>query len=196
MQFGFPELVLFQEGPGILAADFHERGIPLVRLSGLSKNIVTLDGCNFLDPDKVKSKWSHFRLEAGDLLVSCSASFGRPSVVTELAVGAVFYTGLIRFSPKANKLIRSFLNIFLGSPAFLKQAESFAVGGGIKHFGPTHLRQMKMKLPNVVEQQKIADCLSALDDQISAQTEQIEALQQHKQGLMQQLFPNPDLKAP
>ncbi len=39
------------------------------------------------------------------------------------------------------------------------------------------------------EQQKIASCLSALDDLITAQSEKIEQLQQHKKGLMQGLFP-------
>ena len=40
------------------------------------------------------------------------------------------------------------------------------------------------------EQYKIASCFSALDKLISAQTEKIEQLQQHKKGLMQGLFPN------
>jgi type I restriction enzyme S subunit len=40
------------------------------------------------------------------------------------------------------------------------------------------------------EQQKIADCLSALDACITAQTEQIAALKEHKKGLMQKLFPS------
>lgn len=44
-------------------------------------------------------------------------------------------------------------------------------------------------LPKLEEQQKIADCLSSLDDMISAQAEKIDALQTHKKGLMQQLFP-------
>ncbi len=39
------------------------------------------------------------------------------------------------------------------------------------------------------EQQKIADCLSSLDELITAQNQQLEALKAHKKGLMQQLFP-------
>jgi type I restriction enzyme S subunit len=39
------------------------------------------------------------------------------------------------------------------------------------------------------EQQKIADCLSSLDDLIAAEGRKLEALREHKQGLMQQLFP-------
>ena len=41
------------------------------------------------------------------------------------------------------------------------------------------------------EQQKIADCLSELDDLIASETKQLEALKDHKKGLMQQLFPQP-----
>jgi type I restriction enzyme S subunit len=43
--------------------------------------------------------------------------------------------------------------------------------------------------PKPQEQQKIASCLSALDELITAQSEKIEQLQQHKKGLMQGLFP-------
>jgi type I restriction enzyme, S subunit len=58
-----------------------------------------------------------------------------------------------------------------------------------RHF--TILRQIVIPIPSPPEQQKIADCLSALDALITAQTDQIAALHAHKKGLMQQLFPNP-----
>ena len=49
-----------------------------------------------------------------------------------------------------------------------------------------------MKLPTIDEQQRIADCLITLDDLITAQTQKLEALKTHKNGLMQQLFPSPE----
>lgn len=51
---------------------------------------------------------------------------------------------------------------------------------------------MPILLPSLPEQQKIADCLSALDEEITAQQQQVEALKKHKKGLMQQLFPKID----
>ena len=45
---------------------------------------------------------------------------------------------------------------------------------------------------SINEQQKIADCLSFLDDLITMQSQKIAALKTHKKGLMQQLFPSPD----
>ena len=186
----FPNVIFFQEGPGIMAVDFHDDGVPLVRLSGLSGQRVTLEGCNYLDPAKVQKKWDHFRLEVGDIVVSCSATFGRPAIVDDAATGAVFYTGLIRFRPKNRRLDAGYLEVFLGSPSFSRQAEAAAVGGGIRHFGPTHLRGMKAPLPpSVDEQQRIADCLTSLDDLITAETKKLDTLKTHKKGLMQQLFP-------
>ena len=43
--------------------------------------------------------------------------------------------------------------------------------------------------PSLAEQQKIANCLSSLDNRITAQSQKIEALKLHKKGLMQNLFP-------
>lgn len=43
---------------------------------------------------------------------------------------------------------------------------------------------------NPKEQEKIADTLSSVDDLINAQNQKLEALQLHKKGLLQGLFPN------
>ncbi|WP_419653136.1 restriction endonuclease subunit S, partial [Thiolapillus sp.] len=43
--------------------------------------------------------------------------------------------------------------------------------------------------PETTEQQKIAHCLSSLDEVIGLQAKKVQALKQHKKGLMQQLFP-------
>ena len=51
------------------------------------------------------------------------------------------------------------------------------------------MSKIRIPIPSFTEQQKIAACLAALDDLISAATERLDALKQHKQGLMQQLFP-------
>lgn len=43
--------------------------------------------------------------------------------------------------------------------------------------------------PHPEEQQKIADCLSSVDELITTQAQKFDALKAHKKGLMQQLFP-------
>lgn len=51
------------------------------------------------------------------------------------------------------------------------------------------LMGLPVLFPSSLEQQKIASCLSSLDELIAAQAEKLEALQAHKKGLMQNLFP-------
>ncbi len=51
------------------------------------------------------------------------------------------------------------------------------------------LARLEVVLPSVAEQQKIAECLSSLDELIAAQSRKVDTLKAHKKGLMQQLFP-------
>ena len=51
------------------------------------------------------------------------------------------------------------------------------------------MKKIEISIPSLPEQQKIADCLSSLDERIAAQEAKIAALREHKKGLMQQLFP-------
>ena len=55
-----------------------------------------------------------------------------------------------------------------------------------------HLKGFELFFPEVPQQQRIADCLTSLDDLIAAQTQKLDALKTHKKGLMQQLFPSPE----
>ena len=48
---------------------------------------------------------------------------------------------------------------------------------------------VEIPTPSPAEQQKIAECLSSVDEVIAAQVRKLDALKSHKKGLMQQLFP-------
>ena len=58
-----------------------------------------------------------------------------------------------------------------------------------RHFSALKDKVVCFPDPKSGEQQKIADCLGSLDDLIAAEGRKLETLRQHKQGLMQQLFP-------
>lgn len=95
--------------------------------------------------------------------------------------------------PRLN-VFSEFFGFLLKLPATLLQLESHSQG-----LTKDRLRlyykdfaTIELLCPTYSEQQKIADCLSGLDTLITAQTDKIEALKQHKQGLLQQLFPAMD----
>ncbi|GAA0722250.1 hypothetical protein GCM10009430_24470 [Aquimarina litoralis] len=61
-------------------------------------------------------------------------------------------------------------------------------GTSIKGFTGKDLGTLKIGLPIIQEQQKIADFLSAIDDKIDKTVAQIEITQRFKKGLLQQMF--------
>lgn len=68
--------------------------------------------------------------------------------------------------------------------------EEFLTGMAQPKLNRTKLDIIPIPLPkNLKEQQKIASCLSSLDECINAQAEKIEQLKLHKKGLLQGLFP-------
>lgn len=184
----FPEVVDFQEGPGILAKDFREDGVPLVRLAGLERGVSVLSGCNYLDPDAVAKRWSHFALIKGDVLLSTSASLGRIAVVADDGVGAIPYTGIIRMRPRDQRLVPSFIRYLLEGPDFQRQAEMVGAGSVIRHFGPMHLRQMTVTIPPPAEQRAIAHILGTLDDKIELNRRMSETLEAMARALFKSWF--------
>lgn len=184
----FSHAIDFQEGPGIMANDFHDNGIPLVRISGVKSRWVTLEGCKYLDPSLVAERWKHFRLREGDLVISASASMGTVSEVAAEAIGAVPYTGLIRLVPASGLTVKEFIRSLVVSDVFMKQIDLLKAGATIQHFGPTHLRQIKIPLPPPNEQQKIAvfvDSQLLKFDTLIAQAERaIELLQERRTALI------------
>ena len=187
-EWPFEEVIDFQEGPGILAKDFRENGVPLVRLSGLDRGGSVLEGCNYLDPETVKKRWAHFTLQQGDILLSTSASLGRIAVVGEDAVGAIAYTGLIRMRPRDERLYAQFIRYLLEGPDFQRQAEMVGVGSVIRHFGPMHLRQMSVRLPPPPEQRAITNILGTLDDKIELNRRMNETLEAMARAIFKSWF--------
>jgi type I restriction enzyme S subunit len=65
----------------------------------------------------------------------------------------------------------------------------YVKGAGIPHIYYSDYKHHQIAVASPAEQQKIASCLSSLDDLIAAQSQKIELLEQHKKGLLQGLFP-------
>ena len=62
-------------------------------------------------------------------------------------------------------------------------------GSGIPHIYFRDYAEEPVFIPSLSEQQKIADCLSSLDNLVVAETQKLHLLEDHKKGLLQGLFP-------
>ncbi|AGX86819.1 restriction endonuclease subunit S [Candidatus Symbiobacter mobilis] len=70
-----------------------------------------------------------------------------------------------------------------------KHITSGARSNGLLNISKEEFFGVEIPTPRPAEQQKIAECLSAVDELMAAQARKVDALKTHKKGLMQQLFP-------
>ena len=101
---------------------------------------------------------------------------------------------LISFAPK-------YLGYFFNSTQYHNQLLPLIQGAKVSSISKKALNNTIIVYPSTSEQQKIADCLSSLDELIEATAQKVDALKEHKKGLMQRLFPAegknvPDLRFP
>lgn len=82
-----------------------------------------------------------------------------------------------------------FLYYILIGDCIQEQVQKNRSNGAIPMLSQKQIKEFSFLIPKPKEQQKIASCLSSLDELIVAQTEKIEQLKLHKKGLMQGLFP-------
>ncbi len=91
---------------------------------------------------------------------------------------------------KDRKLVVGFGGYLFKSSPIRAQVKKEAQGAKVFGISAGRLSNIKISFPNdKKEQQKISDCLSCIDELITAQAQKIESLKAHKKGLMQQLFP-------
>lgn len=100
--------------------------------------------------------------------------------------------GLVTRKPGIAWANEFFFHVFNTQPV-RKAIHDTASGAKVRHTSPIKVGAVAVSVPtSLPEQQRIADCLSTLDDLITVQTQKLEALKTHKKGLMQQLFPSPE----
>jgi type I restriction enzyme S subunit len=122
----------------------------------------------------------------GDLILSNSMSFGRPYI---LQIKTCIHDGWIAITGISKKTDRDFLYYLISSPSSQSYFVDNAAGSGVQNLNADIIKALPVCFPSPAEQQKIAECLSSVDELMAAQARKVDALKTHKKGLMQQLFP-------
>lgn len=128
-------------------------------------------------------------IRPGDFILSNSMSFGRPYIST---IEACIHDGWIAVTRIRESLVHEFLYYSILSERSQTYFANQAAGSGVQNLNKDIIKLLPVAIPAKQEQQRIADCLSSLDSQIAAETQQLAALKTHKEGLMQQMFPAPE----
>jgi type I restriction enzyme, S subunit len=166
--------------------DIREKGLLVLRSSNIKNNVITLDDNVYVRTDISGANLSF----ENDILIcvrnGSKALIGKNAIIPKdmpLSTHGAFMTV---FRSKFSKFVFQLLQ----SRAYDKQVRA-DLGATINSINRTQLEKYVFYIPkDIKEQEKIANCLSALDTLITAQAEKIESLKVHKKGLMQGLFPS------
>jgi type I restriction enzyme S subunit len=131
-------------------------------------------------------------LDDGDIVLArTGASVGKSYQYLKQDGRLVFAGFLIRVKPDPKKLVSTYLANYLKSDQFWKWVAVISARSGQPGINSTEYSSLAIPLPPTLpEQQRIAECLSSLDNVITIEAHKHEALKTHKKGLMQQLFPS------
>lgn len=165
--------------PSVSNPDYYGGNIPFIRSAEINADKTEL----FLTSEGLNNS-SAKMVDKGDILY---ALYGATS-------GEV---GISKIKGAINQAILAIITKIEYSSEFIyqwllrnkKNITKTYLQGGQGNLSATIIKDLKIKISTLPEQQKIADCLSSLDDRIQAETNKLEQLKAHKKGLMQKLFP-------
>jgi type I restriction enzyme S subunit len=149
---------------------------------------------NFLDFNDIRYVSFDFhntqkksQLKEGDMLTVQSGHIGISAVIPEDFGGANCHALIItRFIKE--KVNANFISYYINSDLGVKYLEKLFIGSTVKHINTSDLAKHKVPLPNVPEQNLIANKLIAIQINISHEQSTLSKYRQFKAGLMQDLL--------
>lgn len=175
-----------------MTTSYVEKGIPLIRNSDIKPNAIRMTKLINLSKE-FADKYENKKLLKNDIVTVHTGDIGVSAIVEQDLEGSLGFATLNTRVTSSN-VSPEFVCWFFNSSEYKRFALSMATGDGRNNFNLRDFNKTILFIPDILEQQKIVDCLSSLDNLIQAKDEKIKMLKEHKQGLMQQLFPVMDDK--
>jgi type I restriction enzyme S subunit len=172
-----------------VVANFVSEKVPLERVAlenYISTENILPDYGGIAKASKLPTAGAVTRYRPNDTLVSNIRPYLKKVWVADKEGGASNDVIVIR--AKQN-LLPQYFSCLLKNDAFIDYVMTGAKGVKMPRGDVGSMKAYRTLYPSKAEQQKIAECLSSVDELIAAQARKVAALKTHKKGLMQQLFP-------
>lgn len=165
---------------------------------GLPESFVYID-LESVDAGELKAKERISRIgapsraqrfvERGDIIYQVVRPYQRNNLLCEFDDDEdyVASTGYAQLRAKDSN---RFLYQSIHTDSFVGRVIAKCTGSNYPAINSSELAEIALPMPpTIAEQQKIAECLSSVDELMAAQYRKLDALKTHKKGMMQQLFP-------
>ncbi len=195
-----PDVVLFQEGPGVRNTQYTSSGVKLLNVANLVDGKVDLSTSDrYISKEEAYGKYRHFLVDEGDLII---ASSGIKVEYFEKKMGFIsseqlplcMNTSTIRFKAlnPAELNIRYFM-YYLKSKSFKQQLGQQITGSAQLNFGPSHLKKMYMPMIDIVRQNDVCYILDKISNLTEKRKSQLQGLDTIIKARFVEMFGDPIL---
>lgn len=193
-----PNLLFYQEGPGVRNNQYTQTGVKLLNVANLQNGQVVLENTErYISEDEAYGRYSHFLVDEGDLII---ASSGIKVEYFDKKMGFIkkehlplcMNTSTIRFKTLNQDILDlKYFSYFLKTNFFKKQIARLITGSAQLNFGPSHLKQIDVIVPPLYIQNSIVNVLDKAQELIDKRKEQIEALDELVKSKFIEMFGDP-----
>jgi type I restriction enzyme S subunit len=173
--------------PTTYGYDWEDSGIQFLRSECVSSNGFILSGAMFIS-EEANNVLERSKIKGGDILMTITGNVGRVCVYPfEYETGNINqHIARIRISDLS--LCTNFVFQYLSQSTIVKDYLKITTGQAYPQLSLKQVRETKIPIPAIIEQNQIAEILSSVDDKLEVLSEKKTTYQELKQGLMQQLL--------
>lgn len=169
---------------------YSTHGVKFIRMTNLDRHRINLllDDIQYVSLPPNHSEGQRTALKPDDILISITAELGKIGIVPNNLGEAYIsqHVGLIR--PDSHQINPTFLAIQLSTRESNKRLNRLNDSGAKSGLNLGSIRNFLIETPSILEQEKIASFLGAIDTRLTQLRRKHELLQTYKRGVMQKLF--------
>ena len=200
--YKFPEILFFQEGPGVRNHQYTTSGVKLLNVSNLRNGKIDLTTSDrYISENEAFNKYSHFLCDPNDFIIASSGikidSFdSKMGFIHQSNLPVCMNTSTIRFKVLNKEVleIRYFM-YYLKSIVFKKVLTKVVTGSAQLNFGPSHLKNMSISLPNLDIQKNIVQRLDRVNNLIEIKRKLLFLLDELVKSRFVEIFGDPNIVA-
>jgi len=175
-------------GSNLKVSDYRPEGVPIIRLQNIKRNKFINKDIKYISPKKAEELKYH-SYQVGDLvLAKLGDPIGKTCIVPPFIGKGIVVADVVRIRVSSRKAADSFIEYMLNSSICFTQLRKETIGSTRPRVNISQVRNLKLPLPPLPEQRRIAKILSTVDEAIQKVDEAIARTERLKRGLMQELL--------
>lgn len=160
----------------------------LLRTTDIKNYKVDWNSLPYCEITEKRENLERYKVRTGDIIVTRSGTVGISALAEKDFNNVVFGSYLIRVKLNTEKVFPKFIHQFMQSNLYWNQISTASAGSTLRNIKLPTLKNLKIPLPSLHEQRKIAHVLTTIDKAIEEVDKAIKKAEKIKKGLMQELL--------